>query len=39
MKTGEIADFSINYEYAYGENGNPPTIPPKATLNLFIVVK
>jgi FK506-binding protein 4/5 len=35
MKVGEIADFVIAYDYAYGEQGSPPAIPPKATLILF----
>lgn len=32
MKRGELAKFTIRSEYAYGENGSPPTIPPNATL-------
>lgn len=32
MKVGEVAKFTIDYEYAYGERGIPPVIPPKATL-------
>jgi FKBP-type peptidyl-prolyl cis-trans isomerase len=27
MKVGEIADFSIHYEYGYGERGYPPMSP------------
>mmetsp|Transcript_145378 Transcript_145378/g.279022 ORF Transcript_145378/g.279022 Transcript_145378/m.279022 type:complete len:679 (-) Transcript_145378:39-2075(-) len=32
MKKGEIAKLTIAPEYAYGEPGQPPTIPPNATL-------
>ena len=32
MKVGEVARFSLDYEYAYGARGMPPVIPPKATL-------
>ena len=32
MKVGEVAKFTIDYEYAYGERGFPPVIPAKATL-------
>lgn len=32
MKKGEIAKFTIAAEYAYGEEGSPPEIPPQATL-------
>jgi FKBP-type peptidyl-prolyl cis-trans isomerase len=35
MKVGEIADFHIQYDYAYGEQGSPPSIPARAALNLF----
>ena len=32
MKVGEISKFTLGYEYAYGERGFPPVIPPKAVL-------
>lgn len=32
MRRGELARFTIRSEYAYGESGSPPTIPPNATL-------
>jgi peptidylprolyl isomerase len=32
MKVGEIAEFTIAPEYAYGEAGSPPKIPENATL-------
>jgi FK506-binding protein 4/5 len=32
MKRGELATFTIRGDYAYGESGSPPTIPPNATL-------
>ena len=32
MKPGERAVFTIGPEYAYGEKGHPPKIPPNATL-------
>jgi FKBP-type peptidyl-prolyl cis-trans isomerase len=32
MKVGEAAKFSMSYEYGYGEEGDPPDIPPRATL-------
>lgn len=32
MKKGEIARFTCRSEYAYGERGSPPKIPPNATL-------
>ena len=36
MKVGEKAVFTMSHEYAYGEEGAPPTIPPKATLRFEI---
>ena len=32
MKEGERAELTCSYDYAYGEGGYPPVIPPKATL-------
>lgn len=32
MKKGELAKFWCKSEYAYGETGSPPKIPPNATL-------
>lgn len=32
MKKGERAMFTLTSEYAYGEAGSPPKIPPNATL-------
>lgn len=32
MKEGEIADFVIDYNYAYGRMGCPPSIPPECTI-------
>ncbi len=32
MKQGELAVLTCTYQYAYGEAGSPPTIPPKSTL-------
>jgi FKBP-type peptidyl-prolyl cis-trans isomerase len=32
MKKGEKALFTLRHDYAYGEKGSPPTIPPSATL-------
>ncbi|XP_041365442.1 peptidyl-prolyl cis-trans isomerase FKBP4-like [Gigantopelta aegis] len=32
MKCGELAKFTCKHEYAYGEGGSPPKIPPNATL-------
>lgn len=32
MKKDEIADLECRADYAYGENGSPPSIPGNATL-------
>ena len=32
MRRGQKAQLILPYEYAYGEKGMPPRIPPKATL-------
>lgn len=32
MKKGELARLTCKPEYAYGEAGSPPKIPPNATL-------
>jgi FKBP-type peptidyl-prolyl cis-trans isomerase len=32
MKVGEIANFSIHYDYGYGERGYPPIVPPMSHL-------
>ena len=32
MKVGEHAVLKVRYDYAYGESGSPPKIPPKADL-------
>lgn len=32
MKSGERAKFTLKPEYAYGEGGSPPKIPPNSTL-------
>ena len=32
MKRGEVAVLTCRGDYAYGENGSPPKIPPNATL-------
>ncbi|CAI5742616.1 unnamed protein product [Hyaloperonospora brassicae] len=32
MSLGQIAKLTLSHEYAYGEAGHPPVIPPKATL-------
>lgn len=32
MSLGQVAKLTLSHEYAYGEHGYPPVIPPKATL-------
>jgi FK506-binding protein 4/5 len=32
MKLGEKAELVCQSDYAYGDSGSPPKIPPKATL-------
>ena len=32
MSLGEAATLKCSYDYAYGERGFPPVIPPKAEL-------
>jgi FK506-binding protein 4/5 len=32
MKRGEVAVLYCKSNYAYGDNGSPPKIPPNATL-------
>lgn len=32
MRKGELAVFTCKSEYAYGDKGSPPIIPPNATL-------
>ncbi|RMX66830.1 hypothetical protein KXD40_000823 [Peronospora effusa] len=32
MSKGQIDKFTLSHEYAYGERGHLPLIPPKATL-------
>lgn len=36
MKKGERATLRCSPEYAYGESGSPPKIPPNATLNFDV---
>mmetsp|Transcript_82584 Transcript_82584/g.246261 ORF Transcript_82584/g.246261 Transcript_82584/m.246261 type:complete len:671 (+) Transcript_82584:51-2063(+) len=32
MRKGELAKFTLQPEFAYGESGHPPAVPPNATL-------
>lgn len=36
MAVGEISNFTIDYDYAYGEKGYPPIVPPKTELSFEI---
>ena len=36
MKPGERALLTIKAEYAYGDAGSPPKIPPRATLEFDV---
>lgn len=36
MKVGEKAILRARHDYAYGESGSPPKIPPKATLDFDV---
>ena len=39
MKLGEEAELIIKSDYAYGDAGSPPKIPPKATLIFAVTLK
>jgi FKBP-type peptidyl-prolyl cis-trans isomerase len=36
MKVGEVANFTMKYNYGYGERGYPPVVPAKADLKYQI---
>ena len=36
MKRGELCELLCNSDYAYGDGGSPPKIPPKATLKFEV---
>jgi FKBP-type peptidyl-prolyl cis-trans isomerase len=36
MKVGEVANFTVNYDYGYGEHGYPPIVPAKSALKYHI---
>jgi FKBP-type peptidyl-prolyl cis-trans isomerase len=36
MSVGEISNFTVDYDYGYGERGYPPVIPAKAPLSFQI---
>jgi FKBP-type peptidyl-prolyl cis-trans isomerase len=36
MRVGELSNFTIGYEYGYGERGYPPVVPAKADLHFEI---
>merc|ERR1719229_1367834 len=36
MKKGELCDLYCKPDYAYGESGSPPNIPPNATLKFEV---
>lgn len=38
MKLGEKADLICQSDYAYGDSGSPPKIPPKATLTFTVTL-
>jgi peptidylprolyl isomerase len=37
MRIGEVADFVLQPDYAYGDKGSLPKIPPNAILNLCVL--
>eukprot|EP00850_Spirogloea_muscicola_P001473 SM000005S17270 [mRNA] locus=s5:1098475:1100354:+ [translate_table: standard] len=39
MRVGEVAEVRCEHEYAYGEAGSPPDIPPRATLIFKITLQ